>query len=163
QSAGTAREVHHPQERRRLVGGDGVQRVERPEQNRPPALRAGLDRGRVVRVGPAVAVQAPDVEQQGDGEQADEGRARPADLSKTGSQRKGAFGSRRIGDRAHAALMWNSMVRRTRKRTPVAIALAAVSTAISATRDAPGANRPIATIAPLVYTKAAANASRPPA
>ena len=53
-----AGQLHHPQRGRGLVDGDEVGGVERAEEERLPALRAGLDRGRVEVVGPAVAAQA---------------------------------------------------------------------------------------------------------
>ena len=59
------RQVHHPQRRRRLVDGDEVGRVERAEQERRPALAAGLGRRRVVLVGPARLGQPDQVQQRG--------------------------------------------------------------------------------------------------
>ena len=44
-----AEQLHRPQRRRRLVDGDEVARVERAEEQRLPAARAGLDGGGVER------------------------------------------------------------------------------------------------------------------
>ncbi len=61
------RNLHHPEEGGRLVDGDEVGSVEGAEEEGLPALRAGLNSGGVVGVGPAVAVEAPDIQDEGDG------------------------------------------------------------------------------------------------
>ena len=53
------RQLHHPQRRGRLVDGDEVRRVERTEEERLPALRARLDRGRVVACSPSPTRRGP--------------------------------------------------------------------------------------------------------
>ena len=58
-----AGELHHPERERRLVDGDEVGGVEAAEEEGVPALRAGLDRRRVVLVGPALAREVPQIEQ----------------------------------------------------------------------------------------------------
>ena len=59
------RQLHHPERGGGLVDGDEVGGVERAEQERLPARGAGLDRGRVKVVGPAIAAQAGQVQQRG--------------------------------------------------------------------------------------------------
>ena len=63
---------HHPQRRRRLVDRDEVRRVERAEEERLPALRAGLHGGRVEAVGVAGRGEVPQVGDRGGDEQPDE-------------------------------------------------------------------------------------------
>ena len=73
-------QLHHPQRARRLVHGDEAGLVERAEEERLPALRAGLDRGRVEVVRPAVPAQVPQVEEGGQREQPEQRRASPAGI-----------------------------------------------------------------------------------
>ena len=78
------RQVHDPQRRRRLVDGDEVGRVEAAEEEGLPALGARLDRGGVEAVGPARGAEAPEVEQAGRGEQAEQRRAHPRRVVRCG-------------------------------------------------------------------------------
>ncbi len=78
-------QFHHPQEGRGLVHGDEAGRVQRAEQERLPALGAGLRRGRVELVRPAVAPEAHHVEQGGGREQAQQRRPGPRGIIRPGA------------------------------------------------------------------------------
>src|SRR5439155_3805655 len=75
--------VHQPQRGRRLVDGDEVAGVEGAEEEGLPALGAGQHGRRVVAVGVAVAVEAPDVERRGEDEHAHQRGAQPQALTGT--------------------------------------------------------------------------------
>ncbi len=72
------RQLHRPQEGRGLVDGDGVARVQRAEEERLPGPAARLHGRRVEGVGVTGGAEVVQVEQEGGGQQAEEGRARPA-------------------------------------------------------------------------------------
>ncbi len=84
-----SRQLHHPQESRRFVDRDRVAGIERTEEERFPALRARLDRGRVVRVGPTRRAESPEVQQCRRAEQRDEGGPLPGGSVGTSAQQPG--------------------------------------------------------------------------
>src|SRR6185437_3287223 len=69
-----------------LVHGDEAGLVERAEEERLPALRAGLDRSRVEVVRPAVPAQVPQVEDGGQREQSEQRRASPPGIGQRPAQ-----------------------------------------------------------------------------
>ena len=71
------RQVHHPEGGWRLVDGDEVGRVERPEEERLPALAPGLHGGGVERVRPPGRAEAPEIEHRSADQQAEQGRSGP--------------------------------------------------------------------------------------
>ena len=69
--------LHNPQRGGCLVHGDEVGLVERAEEEGLPALGAGLDRGRVEVIRPAIPAQVPQVEDGGQREQPEQRRPGP--------------------------------------------------------------------------------------
>ena len=85
------REAHDPQRGRRLVDGDEVAGVARSEEQRLPALRTGLRRGGVERVGPPGGAEAPQVEHRGGRQQREQrgtGPARVVGLGRAASSKR---------------------------------------------------------------------------
>src|SRR5262249_21627991 len=142
--------------------------VERPEEERLPALGRGLNGGRVVRVRPAVPREADEVQDRGRGEEPEQCRANPGCLA--GATACAALGPRARDDLSERApgvdpaavrRARNTQRRRSRKRSAVASRFAAVSTASSTGRGAPGASAWSATSDEAVRPSASANTSIP--
>src|SRR5262249_364933 len=143
-------QLHDPQRRRGLVHGDEAGPVERAEEERLPARRAGRRGGRVEVVGPAVTAQPGQVEDRGRQKQPQGGRPGPGGpraggaygileaLSRTpASQDPGGRGHRRGGHGRLPAGPRNTQPRYSANRTAAAARLATTSTATSSAR--PGA------------------------
>ena len=127
------RQGHHPERGGRLVDGDRVGGVERAEEHRLPALRAGLHRGGVVGVRPAGGAEVPQVEHGGGDEQRRQRAELPAAAAAASASPAGRGGGRRRDGRRAAPrwrarsrglpgggrVPWSSRQSRRSPRTPV--------------------------------------------
>ena len=82
------RQRHDPQRRGRFVDRDRVRRVGAAEEEGLPVLRAGLGRGRVERVRPAVGRQVPVVQRSRPGKQYQQSGTRPVRLALRSATRR---------------------------------------------------------------------------